>query len=182
VGRVPTRAEYRAMVADAAAEAEDLAGLPSDTPRALNRLAGGQLGRKPQKLTRRKQLPRKHPPKPEIARRRPDGLAAWQALRELAYIRAGYRCERCGVHRDQAFGGVLDGHHRKLRSRGGKDELSNLAVLCRECHEWAHRNVLAATGLGYIVPSRADPAVRLMQLYGDRLTLLNETTEYDLIA
>jgi 5-methylcytosine-specific restriction endonuclease McrA len=168
------------MVTDAAAD--DLDELPPDTSRALNRLAGGQLGRKQQKLTRRKHMPRAHSPKLQITPRKADGLKAWQALREQAYIRAGYRCERCGIHRDAAFGQVLDGHHRKLRSRGGLDELPNIAVLCRECHEWAHANPKTATGLGYIVPSRADPGRRAMLLHGERWRILTGTGGYDLAA
>lgn len=166
------------MVVDAAAEADELDELPPDAPRILNRLAGGQLGRKQQKLTRLKKLGRAHSSKPRVSPREPDGHGAWVALREQAYVRADYRCERCGKHRDQAFGGVLDGHHRKLRSRGGKDELSNIAVLCRVCHEWVHGHPGTATGLGYIVPSRAVPARRAMQLHDKSWVLLADDGTY----
>jgi 5-methylcytosine-specific restriction endonuclease McrA len=29
-------------------------------------------------------------------------------------------------------------HHRKYRSRGGTNQLSNLAHLCEPCHSWVH--------------------------------------------
>jgi 5-methylcytosine-specific restriction endonuclease McrA len=163
------------MVTDAAAEADDFDELPPDTSRALNRLAGGQLGRKQQKLTRRKHMPRAHAPK---RRTKIDALVThpeWKLLRELVFARAGQRCEKCGRHRDQVG---LDPHHRQLLSRGGADVASNLAALCRECHDWCHRNPLAATGLGFIVPSRADPAARGMLLHDGRLVLLDDAGGY----
>ncbi len=166
------------MAADAAADA-DFDELPPDTSRALNRLAGGQLGRKQQKLTRRKHMPRSHAPK---RRTRADALVTeseYLLLREVVFDRAGQRCEKCGKHRDVAG---LDAHHRQLLSRGGRDELVNLAALCRECHAWCHRNPLAATGLGYIVPSRADPAARGMLLHDGRLVLLDDAGGYMLAA
>lgn len=179
MGRVPTRAEYAEMIADAAAEADILNDLPAGTPRALNRLAGGQLGRKQQKLTRRAHMPRAHAPK---RRTRVDALVTqsqWELLREVVFDRAGQRCEKCGRHRDQV---VLDPHHRQLVGRGGRDEIGNLASLCRECHDWCHRNPLAATGLGYLVPSRAEPGRRGMLLFDGRWVLLNDTGGYDLAA
>jgi len=169
------------MLADTAEEVEELDEqdeLPPGTPRALSRLGRGQISRKNAKLTRRAKLARSHAPKVRPVPRHPDGLEAWQELRAHAYVRAGYRCEKCGKFRDQAFGGVLDGHHRILRSRGGKDELCNIAVLCRECHEWCHRNPKAATGLGFIVPSRADASRRGMQVYDGSWVLLDNNGNY----
>jgi 5-methylcytosine-specific restriction endonuclease McrA len=182
VGRVPTRAEYAQMLTDASTDLEVLDVLPPDTPRALDRLAGSQLGRKDKRLTRRSHMPQAHSPKVRVAARKPDGHAAWVQLRELAYIRAGFCCERCGVHRDSTFERTLDGHHRKLRARGGLDELSNIAVLCRSCHEWAHGHPKTATGLGFIVPSRAVPGRRAMLLHGDRWRLLTDAGGYELAA
>ena len=37
-------------------------------------------------------------------------------------------------------------HHVKFRSAGGKDESSNLALLCKRCHAAAHAHRLTITG------------------------------------
>lgn len=77
-------------------------------------------------------------------------------------------CARCGVE----IWNYGSRHHRKLRSRGGGDEVSNGVLLCGSgttgCHGWAHANPEAATLLGFIVPSTADPACVpiLHALYG----------------
>ena len=60
--------------------------------------------------------------------------------------------------------------------------MANLASLCPECHEWCHRNVQTATGLGFIVPSRSDPGRRAMLLSDGRWVLLSDTGGYDLAA
>ena len=43
-------------------------------------------------------------------------------------------CESCYMKAD-------DIHHLKYRSQGGKDEISNLMALCRDCHNDAHNEV-----------------------------------------
>jgi 5-methylcytosine-specific restriction endonuclease McrA len=166
------------MAADAAADA-DLDDLPPDTSRALNRLAGGQLGRKPQKLERRSRMPRAHAPK---RRTRVDALVTqpeYELLREVVFARFGQLCARCGAHRDRVG---LDAHHRQLLSRGGRDELVNLVGVCRPCHDWCHQNPMAATGLGFIVPSRAEPARRGMLLWDGRWVLLDDSGGFELAA
>ena len=44
-------------------------------------------------------------------------------------------CELCGAT-------ATDVHHIKYKSRGGKDELSNLMGLCRNCHNKAHNEII----------------------------------------
>ena len=41
-------------------------------------------------------------------------------------------CEACNSAR------AVDVHHQKLKSQGGKDEITNLIGLCRNCHNKAH--------------------------------------------
>jgi hypothetical protein len=100
----------------------------------------------------------------------------WHQIRELCFERAGQRCERCGKPRSQAY--RFDPHHRKLVSRGGRDELSNLAALCDECHRWCHDHNDAAELAGWIVPSWADPHVRAFTLHDGRMVLCDDDGSY----
>jgi HNH endonuclease len=79
-------------------------------------------------------------------------------LRGLVYSRSIGYCEKCG----KQLGDSWALHHRKLRSRGGKDEVTNFLALHHECHNLAtdsvHNNPKKATEMGYMVPSWADPA------------------------
>jgi hypothetical protein len=75
---------------------------------------------------------------------------------ELVLQRANGYCEMCGkVLNDYAL------HHRKLKSRGGKDSVSNLMVLHHECHNMGtysvHMTPGASTKAGYMVRSCAEP-------------------------
>ena len=63
----------------------------------------------------------------------------WSCAREAALLRANNKCGDCGsIER-------LEVHHKILlepgeaRHKSPKNELSNLKVLCRPCHEDAHR-------------------------------------------
>jgi 5-methylcytosine-specific restriction endonuclease McrA len=47
------------------------------------------------------------------------------------------RCELCGKQ-GRADGGGFDIHHIEGRGKG-KDEITNLILLCRKCHEKAHK-------------------------------------------
>jgi hypothetical protein len=77
-------------------------------------------------------------------------------VRDLIVEREDQCCFRC---LGWAEGGSI--HHRKLRSRGGRNDPSNLMLLCGSgttgCHGWVHSNVLAATALGYMVESWEEP-------------------------
>ncbi len=41
-------------------------------------------------------------------------------------------------------------HHIKYKSRGGKDEIDNLAALCRKCHNDCHNEILSERDMMYI--------------------------------
>jgi hypothetical protein len=78
-------------------------------------------------------------------------------IAETALNRAGIYCEKCGrPGTDMAL------HHRKLKSRGGKDSPANLMVVHHECHNLGtdsiHSNPKIAEVKGWMVPSWADPA------------------------
>ena len=65
-------------------------------------------------------------------RARPIPKKTIEALRK----RSGNRCEArlpgicCGY--------PISAHHKKFRSRGGSNDLVNLACLCHRCHRAAH--------------------------------------------
>ncbi|MFB6392578.1 HNH endonuclease [Polymorphospora lycopeni] len=71
-------------------------------------------------------------------------------------------CVRCGRPVSGQRGVDYSIHHRRLRSQGGDNSLTNLIVLCgdgvRGDHGWAHHNRTAALDLGLIVSGMADPA------------------------
>lgn len=79
-------------------------------------------------------------------------------LRGLVYARSVGYCEKCGGQLGYSW--AL--HHRKLKSRGGKDAVENLLALHHECHNLAtdsvHNNPSKATEMGYMVPSWAEPS------------------------
>ena len=69
-------------------------------------------------------------------------------------------------------------HHRKLKSRGGQDEPSNLLYIHHECHNMGtngvHNKVAWATSNGYMVNSWADPSeVHVLRPDGSLVILLN---------
>jgi hypothetical protein len=76
--------------------------------------------------------------------------------------RDGHRCARCG-HSAAGCGGVLDVHHRQLRSADstiGNEAAFNRVTLGRRCHDWAHsdKGILQARQEGWLVPRHGDPA------------------------
>jgi hypothetical protein len=68
--------------------------------------------------------------------------------------RADGRCEMCGFPANNA-------HHRKNRSQGGEDELSNLLLLCgsgtTECHGWVTHHPAESKRLGLSVWRSDEP-------------------------
>jgi len=129
-----------------------------------------------QKLQRRSRLK----PNPAKKRRRDNSgrvsRDVWKTIREMCFTRARYLCERCGISAEAALD--FDPHHRKLVSRGGRDELQNLAALCRACHDWCHDNPRLAQAAGWIVPSGADPGLRAVTLWDGRMVQMGEDGSY----
>lgn len=74
------------------------------------------------------------------------------------------------------------GHHRKLRSRGGQDTVPNAVALCANDHvlaSWAvHRNPAVATRDGWIVPAHIDPADVPITLHDGRTVWLTDDGAY----
>ena len=105
----------------------------------------------------------------------PEQRQAWQLARVAVYHRALGRCERCGANLTMTG---LEAHHRKLRSRGGGDELSNLAALCPQCHDWVHANPAAAEVSGWMVPTTTDPGSVAVRLWTDQTVRFDDAGGY----
>ena len=74
-------------------------------------------------------------------------VAEWTAIKAYVRVRAGWRCQACGMARR------LDVHHVVKRAQGGSDfDVNQLVALCRSCHErtdWPYaKGRLVITPLG----------------------------------
>jgi hypothetical protein len=76
---------------------------------------------------------------------------------EIVQQRAGDYCEACGKPAQESM--AL--HHRKLKSRGGKDSPANLMRVHHKCHNLGtdsiHLNPAWAEDKGFMVPSWHEP-------------------------
>lgn len=103
------------------------------------------------------------------------------SLRASVWLRSNGRCERCGIQ----LAGDWALHHRKLKSRGGKDHITNVVALHHHCHnlgtESVHLNVERATREGFLVPSWEDPATYPLRLCDDSLVLLTSDGSYEIV-
>ena len=137
---------------------------------------------------KRSPLPRRRTPLPRgsalrglsvIRRARLHHDPVWGAVKATVWTRSLGRCEACGLHLDPS---TWSAHHRKLRSRGGRDSVANTLALCPEDHVLApyavHRDVAAATHDGYIVSGSDDPATVPVRLYNGVWVLLTPHGTY----
>ena len=109
-------------------------------------------------------------------------VADLASIRDAVWNRCRGYCEKCGK------GLPYDGwalHHRKLRSQGGKDEISNFLALHHKCHNLGtnsvHLNPTEAIEKGYIVPSWAEPLESLVMLRDGSSVILNEEGTYTIM-
>ena len=98
-------------------------------------------------------------------------------IAETVLGRAKGYCERCGVpSHDLAL------HHRKLKSRGGKDEVANLVAVCHKCHnlgtESIHLNPKKATDKGWMVSAYQDPSDVVLHIFGRNPVRLDQEGNY----
>lgn len=77
---------------------------------------------------------------------------------EVVHARANGYCERCGL---PGLPENMALHHRKLKSRGGKDTPANLILVHHGCHnlqtDSIHLAPAYATEKGWICPSWEEP-------------------------
>lgn len=104
-----------------------------------------------------------------------------QVMRALVWSRARGYCEKCGGQLPDSW--AL--HHRKLRSRGGKDEVSNFLALHHECHnlgtDSVHANPSMATDKGFMVPSWEEPSEYPVMLSDGSVVTLTQEGTYNYI-
>lgn len=102
-------------------------------------------------------------------------------LRAAVLQRCEGLCERCGI----PLGNDFALHHRKLRSRGGKDELPNFCALHHHCHNLGtnsvHLNPEKATADGFLVASWDEPVTIPIRLRDETLVYLTEEGGYLLL-
>lgn len=95
---------------------------------------------------------------------------------ETVLSRAKGYCERCGKSADLAL------HHRKLKSMGGKDEVSNLVAVCHPCHNFAtdsiHLNPQKATLRGWMIPTYGDTTQYPLHLADGSIVRLDNEGNY----
>lgn len=91
---------------------------------------------------------------------------------EIVARRAGNYCEACGGVAQESM--AL--HHRKLKSRGGKDTAANLIRVHHKCHNLGtasiHSNPTWATEKGFMVSSWQEPEQAPMVLPTGQIVLL----------
>lgn len=98
-------------------------------------------------------------------------------IAETVIARAKGYCEACGMPMNQP-----NLHHRKLRSQGGKDEVSNLIAVHHFCHnitsDSIHQNPKRSMVKGHIVPSYATPRDYPLHLPDGNIVRLDEEGNY----
>jgi hypothetical protein len=99
-------------------------------------------------------------------------------LREALYVRSQGVCDVCGLPLPEDSWAA---HHRKLRSQGGQDTLSNLLALHHACHNGNTNSVHLAGKIsrtnGYLVSAYANPEETPVLLHGKKPTLLTDDGE-----
>lgn len=99
-------------------------------------------------------------------------------LREQLWQRCNGYCEVCGFPLEKENYAL---HHRKLRSRGGKDEIANVMALHHKCHNLGtnsvHLNPKWATENGFMVSAYDTPdLIWVSTPNGGKIYLSNDGT------
>lgn len=106
---------------------------------------------------------------------RNDGELYWKNGSPSVILRPG-KCERCGHWY------ATEAHHRWLRSQQGPDLASNLAALCRDCHNWAHANPVQARIGGWMLIAGDKPAEVPVTLASGLRARLRDDGSYEYVG
>ena len=90
------------------------------------------------------EVDRKNPAKSQDSQKKKTPPAPAALKNKLYYERADGACEHCGERVDQPHV-----HHIKPRADGGPNTMSNLIVLCPNCHSKADSGLIARHRLRY---------------------------------
>lgn len=71
----------------------------------------------------------------------------WETRKDAVKRRDSYTCQDCGIEAGE--GKMLDGHHIEHLSAGGSNRLSNLELLCIDCHNDRHDHDIREGRDGY---------------------------------
>jgi hypothetical protein len=99
------------------------------------------------------------------------GDGSWRHDGAFRLTRAGL-CEKCGRVR------ATDAHHRKPVAQGGPDVASNLAALCRTCHDWCHGHPAEAVLGGWIVRPHDDFRSKALLLWDGSIAMIDDDANY----
>jgi hypothetical protein len=95
-------------------------------------------------------------------------------IKRLVWVRDCGCCVVCGGALDPSW---WECHHRRFRSRGGKDDLHNLIAVHPKCHlERIHGDITTAEANGWAVSRYGDGPESIPVLYADgsRVLLTSE--------
>lgn len=97
-------------------------------------------------ILRRLSKPRPGQPREPKGLKRSRGFVLPEAVRRAVRRRSRQCCERCGVWCAPSSGEI---HHRRNKSQGIDNRLSNLVYLCQTCHEWIGHSPKLAHAEGF---------------------------------
>lgn len=99
-----------------------------------------------------------------------------EEIRDKVFRRDGYRCVKCGAHRDQKR---LEVDHIIPISKGGTNDIGNLQTLCWECNK-DKGSIVPNLGLKYDIEIKENELKTLNKLLQDnKEKLKNATNEND---